>query len=172
MRPILCAEKVFMRREDYAGDKQTEIALRESKANLRGPRGAFYYGHLHRTGREICLHKPCFYRGHRIHAEGSVVDEFLGHHLPRGAGSGESQGRGPAADRRHRSCKVRDEGHRKSGEEKFAHVDVTFIEFKEKPAILGSVTDLTERKLMEDALERVKRSTAPSSKTGSKGCSR
>ena len=40
----------------------------------------------------------------------------------------------------------------KSGEEKFAHVDVTFIEFKEKPAILGSVTDLTERKLMEDAL--------------------
>jgi PAS domain S-box-containing protein len=40
----------------------------------------------------------------------------------------------------------------KSGEEKLANVDVTLIEFKERPSILGSVTDLTERKLMEDAL--------------------
>ncbi len=40
----------------------------------------------------------------------------------------------------------------KSGEEKFARVDTTFVEFGRKPGILGSLTDLTERKLMEDAL--------------------
>ena len=40
----------------------------------------------------------------------------------------------------------------KSGEEKFARIDVVLIEFGKQPAILGSVTDLTERKRMEDAL--------------------
>jgi PAS domain S-box-containing protein len=40
----------------------------------------------------------------------------------------------------------------KSGAEKLARVGVTLIEFKKKPAILGSVTDLTRRQRAEEAL--------------------
>ena len=40
----------------------------------------------------------------------------------------------------------------KSGEERFGHFGATLIEFQNKPAILGSVFDITERKKMEEAL--------------------
>jgi len=40
----------------------------------------------------------------------------------------------------------------KSGEEKLASVGVTLIEFKKKPAILGSVTDFTEHKRAEEKI--------------------
>jgi len=40
----------------------------------------------------------------------------------------------------------------KSGEEKITQVGVTGIEFNKKPAILGLVVDITERKRMEEAL--------------------
>ncbi|MCX5817232.1 MAG: PAS domain S-box protein [Proteobacteria bacterium] len=41
----------------------------------------------------------------------------------------------------------------KSGEERYGNFSAAFIEFQHRPAILGSVLDITERKRMEEALK-------------------
>ena len=152
MRPILCAEKVFMRREDYAGDKQTEIALRESEANFRALAERSITGIFIVQGEKFVYINPVFTEatGYTLKDLSSMnfwdiispgVREVVK------AKAAARQQTGDTAPAKYEMKVIT-----KSGEEKFAHVDVTFIEFKEKPAILGSVTDLTERKLMEDAL--------------------
>jgi len=40
----------------------------------------------------------------------------------------------------------------KSGEERYGSMNVTLVEFQEKPAVLGTLLDITERKRMEEAL--------------------
>ncbi len=149
---IFSWDEVVMSCEDYTDDKQAEIALRESEANFRALAEHTITGIFIVQGERFVYINPVFTEatGYTLKDLSSmnfwdlVPPEMREVLKAKAAARQQTHSTAPA--------KYELKVVTKSGEEKFAQVDVTFIKFKEKPAILGSVTDLTERKLMEDAL--------------------
>ena len=152
VRPILCVDEALMSCEDFTGDKPAEIALRESEANFRVLAEHSIAGIFIVQGERFVYINPVFTEatGYTLKDLSSMSFWDIISPGMREVVKVKARARqqtGSTAPAKYELKVVT-----KSGQEKFANVEVTLIEFKEKPAILGSVTDLTERKRMEDAL--------------------
>jgi PAS domain S-box-containing protein len=152
MRPILSADEVLMSCEDFTGDKQAEKTLRESEVNFRTLAESSITGIFIVQGERFVYINPVFTEATGYTLKDLSSTNFWDIVSP---GMREVMKARAAARQQARSTAPAQYELKvitKSGEEKLAHVDVTLIGFKGKPSILGTVTDLTERKLMEDAL--------------------